>query len=144
MAAIPGTPQWIELEKIGMQVLDDFLVEFNSGDAKGWTTTLHFPHVRLAGGKVQIWNTPEEYVKDNNTANLKKISGWKYTAWDWRKLVQADEDKLHIAVQFSRYTADDQKIVSFESFYIITKNEQGWGVQFRSSYAGVITGNSAF
>lgn len=43
-----------ELEKIGMQALDDFLTTFNSGDPMAWAATLNYPHVRLAGGKVQV------------------------------------------------------------------------------------------
>mgnify|MGYP000488382478 FL=1 len=49
-----------------------------------------------------------------------------------------------MAVQFSRYTPAHEKIVAFESFYILTRMNGHWGTQFRSSYAGVIGGNTAF
>lgn len=144
MTAVPGSPQWLELEKTGMAVLDDFMTAFNACDENAWAKTLHFPHARLAGGRLQIWGTPEEYIRDSQLARLREIAGWAYSAWDWRNMVQAGEDKLHIAVQFSRYTAEHKKIVSYESFYILTRENDRWGVKFRSSYAGVITGNTAF
>lgn len=132
------------LEKIGLQALDEFIDTFNSGDALAWAKTLQYPHVRLAGGKVQVWNTPEDYARDNDVSKLNKVSQWGYSKWDWRKMVQADPEKLHFAVEFSRYTPDHKKIVSYESFYIIVKANGRWGTQFRSSYAGVITENTAF
>lgn len=133
-----------ELEQAGLKALDEFLETFNSGDPKAWAATMQYPHVRLAGGKVQVWNTPEEYARDNDVSALREKSNWGYTVWDWRKMVQADPEKLHFAVQFSRYTPDHKKIVSFESFYILTKVHGRWGTQFRSSYAGVIVSNTAF
>ena len=133
-----------ELEAIGMKALDDFMTAFNSGDPMTWTQTLNFPHVRLAGGKVQVWNTPEEYARDNDVRVLREKSGWASSQWDWRKVVQAADDKIHIAVSFSRYTPEGTKIVSFESFYIITNVDGHWGTQFRSSFAGVIDANTAF
>lgn len=144
MAYTPDDPRWRTMEQIGMAALDEFIETFNSGDPLRWAKTLHYPHVRLAGNSVQIWNTPEEYARDNDVATLGKASGWGYTKWDWRRLVQADDEKLHVAVQFSRYTPEHKKIVSFESFYIITSQDGRWGTQFRSSYAGVIGDNTAF
>lgn len=136
--------QRAELEAIGMKALDDFMSTFNSGDPLAWAHSLNFPHVRLAGGKVQVWNTPEEYARDNDVSVLRDKSDWGYSAWDWRKVVQAEDDKIHIAVSFSRYTRDHRKIVSYESFYIVTCQNGHWGTQFRSSFAGVISANTAF
>ena len=144
MSDVTTTAQHAELEQAGLKALDEFLETFNSGDPMAWAKTMQYPHVRLAGGKVQVWNTPEEYARDNDVRALRDQSGWGYTVWDWRKMVQADPEKLHFAVQFSRYTPEHKKIVSFESFYILTKVEGRWGSQFRSSYAGVIVGNTAF
>ena len=104
MAATPGTPQWIELERAGMAALDEFMETFNSGSPLRWAQSLHYPHVRLGGLAVQIWNTPEDYARDNDVSRLREASGWGYTKWDRRKMIQADEDKIHMAVQFSRYT----------------------------------------
>lgn len=133
-----------ELEQLGLAALDTFMETFNSGDPLLWAKSLNYPHVRLAGNTVQIWNNPEEYARDNDVAQLREKSGWAYTKWDWRKVIQAQDNKVHVAVQFSRYTADHKPIVSFESFYILTLQDGHWGAQFRSSYAGVITGNTAF
>ena len=133
-----------ELETISMKVLTDFLVTFNTCDPMKWTSTLNFPHVRLAGGKVQVWKTPEEYARDNAVDVLRERCNWAHTEWDDRKLIQAADDKIHIAVSVSRYTPEEKKIVSFDSFYIITNVDGHWGVQCRSSYAGIFDANTAY
>ena len=110
-----------------------------------WAKTLSYPHVRIAGGQVKVWNTPEDYAKDNDTNKLADAQNWAYSKWDWRQLVQAGPDKLHYTVQFSRYSKDNKKLVSYESFYILTKNKDGkWGTIFRSSYAGIAVPGAAF
>jgi len=128
----------------GCKVLKDFLNALNSRNAMAWAKTLNYPHVRLAGGSVTVWNNAEDYAKDNDISKLADKAGWGYTKWDWRRLVQESKDKLHYAVQFTRYTLDGKKIASFESFYVITDVGGHWGVQARSSFAGVVVEGAAF
>ena len=45
-----------------MQVLDSFMLTFNSRDMEEWSETLNYPHVRLAGGGVKVWANKEEYA----------------------------------------------------------------------------------
>lgn len=127
----------------GCEALDRFMKTFNAKDPVAWSKTLHFPHVRLAGGKVQVWNTPAEYAQSNDIAELAR-SGWAASRWDWRALVQRSDDKLHFLVKFTRYGADAKPIGSYQSLYIVTKENGEWGTQARSSYAGIIAHNSAY
>ncbi|WP_205119499.1 hypothetical protein [Paramagnetospirillum kuznetsovii] len=127
----------------GCAVLDRFIETFNARDPKAWAETLNFPHVRLAGGEVQVWATPEDYAKSNDVAQFAK-TGWRYTKWDWRHLAQSGDDKLHFVLQFTRYGDNDRKIASFESLYILTKQGGHWGVQARSSYAGITAPGNAY
>jgi len=132
------------LLKQGCAALDDFMKTFNSGDGKAWAATLNFPHVRLAGNKVQVWNTPAEYAASNDVAELAKSKGWAYTKWTTRILVQKSDDKLHFTTQFTRYTAQHKPIGTYDSLYILTKQNGRWGTQFRSSYVGIVGTKTAF
>jgi len=127
----------------GCRTLDDFMTTFNSRDPQKWAATLNFPHVRLAGGQVVVWETPADYAKANDLTAFAQ-GGWAYSRWDWRHLVQASDDKLHFTVQFTRYKQDGTKIASFESLYIVTKQAGHWGVAARSSYAGIAKPGAAF
>jgi hypothetical protein len=133
-----------ENEAIPCQVLDEFMAALNSGDSLAWAETLNYPHIRLAGNGVLLWMTPQEYARTNDLNKLIAKRGWKESKWDRRTLIQKDENKYHYAVQVSRYGQDGKKIATFESFYIITNLEGHWGVQGRSSYAGVTVEGAAY
>ncbi len=129
---------------IGCKVLDDYLEAFNSGDARQWAKILHYPHVRIAGDRVRVWQNAEEFAKDNDLTKLVKRVNWGYNKWDWRRLVQFGPGKMHYTVQISRFTVNDVPISSFESLYIITRVGDRWAVQGRSSYGGVFAENTGY
>jgi hypothetical protein len=128
----------------GCQVLDGYLEAFNTGDAVKLAAVLHFPHVRIAGDKILVWNTPEEFVRANDMTPLVTKLNWGYNKWDWKHLIQFGPNKMHFAVQLSRYTVNDAFISSFESLYIITRLNSRWAVQGRSSYAGMFAVNTGY
>ena len=122
----------------GCAVLEDYLAAFNARDSESFTKTLNFPRVRIASGAVRVWNTSADYAVASEIAigQLELVqAGWGRSAWDYRRLVQRSDNKLHFLVQFTRYTDTGQRIASFESLYIITLKDDHWGVQARSSFA---------
>jgi hypothetical protein len=144
VTAQPRTPRQDEcaqpnrpvLLDTGCRVLDDFLEAFNARDVARWATTLNYPHVRFSAGEVLIWNSAAKFIEENDIGRLAR-SGWGHSTWDWRMLVQSSGNKLHYLVQFTRYDEADKPIASYESLYIITLRDGHWGVQARSSYAGI-------
>jgi hypothetical protein len=128
----------------GCKALDDLMTAFNSRDSLQWAQTLNYPHVRLSGNEVIVWNTPEDYAKTNDLQQFAKATGWHHSRWAWRQLVQTSDDKLHFLVEFTRYNEAGKPTASYESLYIITKVKNRWGVQARSSFAGVAIPGSAF
>lgn len=133
-----------ELLKQGCAALDTFIAAFNAKDAKAWAKTVHYPHVRLAGGQLQIWNTPEEYAESNDARQLEKSSGWARSGWTQRTLVQRGDDKLHFTTQFARYDANGKVMLTADSLYVLVKKDGRWGAQMRSSYVGVAGRKTAF
>jgi hypothetical protein len=127
----------------GFKVLDDFMTAFNSRDSNKWAQTLNYPHVRIAGDEVIVWNTPEEYANANDLQQFAN-TGWHHSQWDWRRLVQSSDDKLHFLVQFTRYNDASKPMASYEALYVLTKKNEHWGVQARSSFAGIALAGSAF
>src|SRR5690349_6381132 len=49
---------------LALAVLDEHLAALNEQDNARLCATLHFPHYRLAGGKMQVWEGPERYLAD--------------------------------------------------------------------------------
>jgi hypothetical protein len=60
----PATAFHPEAIAAAMGVLDRHLEALNSGDAFALAQTLHFPHYRLAGGRMKIWERSETYLQD--------------------------------------------------------------------------------
>ena len=117
-----------------MQVLDSFILSFNSRDMEDWSETLNYPHVRLAGGSVTVWADRQEYSSVDIFDGLAS-TGWHHSAWVSRKVVLESENKVHISTVFQRYDINNNPLKKYQSLYIVTNDNGHWGVQARSSLA---------
>jgi hypothetical protein len=115
-----------------MGVLDRHLAALNAGDAAALAQTLHFPHYRLAGGRMQIWEHPETYLRDFHARAGRE---WHHSAWDFRIPISASPDKVHLDVQFSRFRADGSILGRYRSLWVVSSIGQRWAAQLRSSFA---------
>jgi len=127
----PDTP-----EAQAMQVLDDFMLAFNTYDAKAWMQTLHFPHYRLANGEMVILQSGDETLERlKYSISALRQSGWHHSAWTLREIVHTGPNKVHINTRFTRYREDGSIIASYDSLYIVTFEQGRWAVKMRSSFA---------
>ena len=108
------------------------MVALNAGDEPALLATLHFPHYRLAGGRMRVWNQPGAYLGDFLTS---AGADWHHSGWDFRRVIAAGPSKVHLDVQFTRYCADNSVIGSFRSLWIVTEHGGRWAVAARSSFA---------
>ena len=122
-------------EKAVMQVLDEFLDALNARDPKRLAAACNFPHVRFSTSGMKIWRTDEEFRRDGDLAGIPLEGEWHHTSWNTRKTLQTSSEKLHVAVTFTRHASNGAKISTFDSLYIVTKQDGRWGVQIRSSFA---------
>jgi hypothetical protein len=116
-----------------MRVLDDYMAAWNQKDLAAWERTFHFPHYRLAAGKMAVL----ERAGLQNAARVWQAVGseWHHSRWDRRRIIHSSPDKVHVDTKFTRCRADGSVIGSFDSLYILTKEEGRWGVKMRSSFA---------
>jgi hypothetical protein len=118
-----------------MAALDDFMVTFNSRDMQAWAATLNYPHVRFASGTVTVWQSAEEFTRQSTFANLAAL-GWDHSHWLSREPVLVSPGKVHINTVFERFNSFNEQVGTYESLYIVTRDESGkWGTQARSSLA---------
>jgi hypothetical protein len=128
-----GQNQQNNLESELMRLLDDYMSGWNSKDLVAWERTFHFPHFRLAGGRMSVLEQPGQQDPVRVWASAGK--DWHHSKWDRRKIIHASGEKAHVDTKFTRYRADGSLIASFESLYVLTKENGKWGVKLRSSYA---------
>lgn len=117
-----------------MAVLDRFLASLNAGDEAGLLAAMHFPHFRLAGVTMRVWEQPDESYLAGFYARAGE--GWHHTEWDFRRPIVAGPEKVHFDVQFTRYRADNSVIGRYRSLYIVTRRDGVWAIAARSSFAG--------
>ncbi|ODT18218.1 MAG: hypothetical protein ABS54_16600 [Hyphomicrobium sp. SCN 65-11] len=115
-----------------IEVLDRHIAALNAKDDVALAATLHFPHYRLSGAGMRIWESPERYFAD---FRARAGGDWHHSAWDFRKVIAASREKVHLDVQFTRYRADNSAIASYRSIWVVTRIEVRWAAELRSSFA---------
>ena len=115
-----------------MEVLDRHFLALNAGDAAALADTLHFPHYRLGGVRMQVWEHPDSYLRDFRS---RAGSEWHHSTWDSRNAIAASEDKVHIDAQFTRYRADGSALGRYRSLWVVSRIDGRWAAQLRSSFA---------
>ena len=121
-------------EREALAAVNAFMDAWNRSNIDGMDAAMNFPHVRLASGQVRLVEKPPFSSKDS-IDRLIRDTGWAYSCWDYRHAVQSCPDKVHFAVQFTRYRADGSVIGVYPSMWIVTLKDGHWGVQARSSFA---------
>lgn len=130
------------------RVLDLYMDALNALDLDAHVSTYHFPHFRYAGGRIVVWQTPEEAMPilsvepGDRRERLRRAlePDWHRSVWVRREIVQADETKVHVATRFHRLREDGSVIKRFDSLYVLSLevDEGGferWGIKGRSSFA---------
>lgn len=108
------------------------MVALNARDEPALLATLHFPHYRLAGSRMRVWDRPGVYLGD---FIARAGADWNHSEWDFRKVIAAGPNKVHLDVQFTRYRVDNSVIGSYRSLWIVTEYNGRWAVAARSSFA---------
>lgn len=131
-----------------LAVLDRYLDALNALDLEGHVATYHFPHFRHASGRIVVWASAREAVPileipeaDRRRALRDALEpDWHRSEWTRRDIVQADDEKVHVATTFVRLREDGSVIRTFESLYVLTNDVvadgvRRWAIKGRSSFA---------
>jgi hypothetical protein len=121
-----------------IQCLDDFMTAWNARDIKACEETMNFPHARLSGANGLTVSAKGEMTQemfDKMLGEAASLKDWHHSAWDRREVVAAGPDKVHVQTRFVRYRADNSVLSSFDSLYVVTREDGHWGVRMRSSFA---------
>jgi hypothetical protein len=118
-----------------MAVMDAFMAAFNARDEAAWVDTLHYPHVRIASGRVAVYADRAAMLAATDLSAFAEDTGWEYSAWDDLQVIQSSPEKVHIAVNFTRYDAQGGVIGTYASLYVVEHVDGRWGVRARSSFA---------
>lgn len=133
LAATVAPAQDETSEAAALRVLDAFMTAFNGRDLDAWEATFHFPHFRMADGRLTVLEAAGQ--RSATLFDALAETGWHHSAWLSREVVQSGDDKAHVAVEFARYRADGSELARYQSLYVVTRENGRWGIRGRSSFA---------
>ena len=108
---------------------------FNSRDLEKQVTYMHFPHLRLANNKFELWKTANDFRESHEEMTKKLFSeNWNDTETISIDPIQFNEDKVHLAITQARKNIDGFKYNVFDTLWIFTIINGDLKVQFRSSF----------
>ena len=126
-----------------MKSLDEKAIEtfiswnnaFNSRDLEKQVAYMHFPHLRLANNKFELWKTANDFRESHEEMTKKLFSeNWNDTETISIDPIQFNEDKVHLAITQARKNIDGFKYNVFDTLWIFTIINGDLKVQFRSSF----------
>ena len=106
----------------------------NRRDPQAFAATLHYPHYRVAQGRIQVWEQAQE-VASNTSFERLASTGWVRTASHALNPVQVSSDAVNVALELLRYNAGGELITRFDTLYLVTRQDGRWGIKARSSFA---------
>ena len=91
--------------------------------------------VRTASG---VYPAVDDYASMARQAGWERFesTGWVRTQGVTPRVVAASDDKVHLAGGWTRYRADDSPIVTNRVLYVMTRTDEGWGIQARFGIDG--------
>jgi hypothetical protein len=116
-------------EQAARAALDAFLVDWNRSDLAAIQEHLSFPHVTHGPGRIII--AQEEGEFEQNFAAL-AAQGWQRSSFDNFEVLQVSENKVNFLVDFTRYRTNGEILSTGQVFYVVSNQEDGWGMQYRS------------
>ena len=115
-----------------MTVMQAHINALNAQDENAIAATLHFPHYRLSGTALKVWHSPESYFAD---FRARAGNAWARSNFSDMQVVQASDNKVHIAVEVLRFDRSGTEIARFPSLWVITREGDRWAAKFRSTFA---------
>ena len=117
-----------------IRVVEAYMDAVNERDPHAFAATLNYPHYRVAGGSIQVWEHSEVLAETMSFKGLAR-TGWHRSEWDSVTPIQVSRNGVNVALELSRYDADGAKIASFHTLYLVTRQDDRWGIKARSSFA---------
>jgi len=107
-----------------------FTQAWNAHNATALAGAVHYPHVRVADGLVEMWDTAEAFLAGPEPGRQRT---WYETRIDRAKVVQAASNGVNIAVSISRLGRDRRVLTTDEGIMLVTLRNGAWKVQARST-----------
>jgi hypothetical protein len=107
-----------------------FFDAWNSHDAERLAAVVHYPHVRVADGAVEVTRTAADLLAGAEPGRQRT---WHRARLDAPRVVQVTATGANIAVSFSRLGRDGRVLSSDEGVFLAVVRDGVWKIQARST-----------
>ncbi len=120
----------------GIAAVQEFIHAFNAQDHERLAASLNYPHIRLTNDFTRIESAADFAARSRRGEPHLQREGWHHTEIGAIEAVQVGTDKVHLVIKMNRRRESGEVYNSFDTFWIATRQDNHWGIQFRSSYLG--------
>jgi hypothetical protein len=99
---------------------------FAADDPPALAAAVHYPHVRIADGVVEISRTAAEFLQGSEPG---RVRTWFETRIDRIEVVQTAANGVNIAVIYSRRDRSGRPLSAYEAILLAVRRDDGWKVQ---------------
>lgn len=132
-----------------------FFENFNAKDPVGWAGAMSYPHVRVSATQQPkrddgpsprtasgVYPTADDYAAMARDAGWGRFeaTGWVRTQGITPRVVASSQHKVHLAGGWTRHRADDSEIITNRVLYVLSRMDEGWGIQARFGIDGYAKG----
>jgi hypothetical protein len=108
------------------KALEAYVAAINRHDLQALAAAVHFPHVRIADGAVEISRTAAEFGAGSEPGRLRT---WFETRMDRIEIVQTSANGVNIAVTYSRRDRSGRIMSTYDAMILVVRRGDGWKVQ---------------
>lgn len=113
----------------GERAVTAFFTAWNAHDPQAVAAAIHYPHVRIADGQVDVWKTPEAFLAGSEPGRQRT---WYQTRVDKVEVAQTTANGVNLTVTISRIGRDGTVLSTDDGLFLVALRDGTWKVQARS------------
>jgi hypothetical protein len=108
------------------KALDAYFAALNRHDFPALAAAVHYPHVRIADGAVEIARTAAEFGAGSEPGRLRT---WFETRVERSEVVQTSANGVNIALTYSRRDRGGRIMSTDDAVILAVRRDEGWKIQ---------------
>lgn len=113
----------------GREAVTAFVAAWNAHDPARVAAAIHYPHVRIADGQVEVWKTADAFLAGTEPGRQRT---WFQTRVDEMTVAQTTSNGVNLTVKISRLGRDGAVLSTDEGVFLVALRDGTWKVQARS------------
>jgi hypothetical protein len=109
--------------------IDEYVRAWNSHDPAAMAKAVHYPHVNIADGQVDVWATPEALLAGPEPGRQRT---WYRLRVDAAKIVQVTATGVNATLTLNRLGRDGRMLSHSDAVFLVVLRDGVWKLQARS------------